>query len=319
MPAATPEPVSRKKPARLKAAGGFLMEVYDQWRDDNAMTLGAALAFYTIFSMAPLLIVVIAIVGFILGEHTVQTEIVKRVQELIGSQGADAVRTMIRAAYRPGTGLWATVIGIFVILFGSTSALVMLKQALNIVWGAKPDPNAPYWNLVKERLLSVALILFIGFLLILSMLLSVALSFVTGFFHHILPLPSSFIQAADFGISVLLITLLFALIYKILPDVEIAWTDVWVGSVITAVLFSLGKFLIGMYLGRSSIASAYGAASSLAVVLMWIYYCSQIFFIGAEITQVYANRYGSHVKPRWELAGPASGNHQPPCRSEPEE
>jgi membrane protein len=319
MSAETPEPVSQGKNSRLKGAWGFLVEVYDQWWNDNAMTLGAALAFYTIFSMAPLLIVVIAIVGFILGEHTVQTEIVKRVQEMIGSQGADAIRTMIRAAYRPGTGFWATVIGIFVILFGSTSALVMLKQALNIVWGAKPNPDAPYWNMVKERLLSVAMILFIGFLLILSVLLSVALSFVTGFFHHILPIPAFFMQAADFGISVLLATLLFALIYKILPDVEIAWTDVWIGSAITAVLFSLGKFLIGMYLGRSSIASAYGAASSLAVVLLWIYYSSQIFFIGAEVTQVYANRYGSHVRPRWDLAGPGLGDHHPPGDADQEE
>ena len=319
MSAASSTPVSQKKPTRLKAAWGFLAEVYDQWRDDNAMTLGAALAFYTIFSMAPLLIVVIAIFGFILGEHTVQTAIVKRVQETIGSQGASAVRTMIQAAYRPGTGFWATVIGIFVIWFGSTSALVMLKQALNIIWGAKPDPNAPYWNLVKERLLSIALILFIGLLLILSMLLSVALSFVTEFFHHILPLPASFVQAADFGISVLLITLLFALIYKILPDVEIAWTDVWIGSAITAVLFSLGKFLIGMYLGRSSITSAYGAASSLAVILMWIYYSTQIFFIGAEITQVYANRYGSHVRPRWQPMASGLSHPHPPSGADQEE
>jgi membrane protein len=148
--------------------------------------------------------------------------------------------------------------------------------------------------------------------LLLSLMLSVALSFVTGFFHNILPMSPFFIQVADFGISVFLITLLFALIYKVLPDVEIVWTDVWVGAAITAILFALGKFLFGMYMGRSSIASAYGAASSLAIILMWVYYSSQVFFIGAEITQVYANRYGSHVKPLWEPSKPGLGDQPQP-------
>jgi membrane protein len=309
MSAETPGSLSGNKFFHLKAVWDFLGEVYNEWWRDNAMTLGAALAFYTAFSMAPLLIIVIAIFGFILGEHTVQAEIIKRVQEMIGPQGANAVKTMVQAAYRPGSGLWATIIGIAVILFGSTSALVMLKQALNIVWEAKPNPDAPLWNMVKERLLSFIMILLIGFLLVLSLLLSVALSFVTGFFHQVLPIPPVVMQVADLVISVLLITLLFALIYKVLPDVEIAWTDVWIGSAITAVLFTLGKFLFSLYLGRSSISSAYGAASSLAIILMWVYYSAQIFFIGAEITQVYANRYGSHVRPRWHL--PESGLGHP--------
>jgi membrane protein len=142
------------------------------------------------------------------------------------------------------------------------------------------------------------MILVIGLLLVLSVLLSLVLSLVTGFFQHLLPVPSFFIQVCDFALSFLLITLLFAVVYKVLPDVDIAWTDVWVGSAITAILFTLGKFLFGMYLARSTIRSAYGAASSLAIILMWVYYSAQIFFIGAELTQVYANRYGSRVKPR---------------------
>ncbi len=174
----------------------------------------------------------------------------------------------------------------------------MLKQALNIMWGARPNPAAPIWNIVKERLLSFVMILVIGLLLVLSMMLSIVLSFLTGFFNSVLPVPPFFIQVADFVLSFFLITLLFALIYKVLPDVKIAWADVWIGAAITAILFTLGKFLFGLYLGRSSISSAYGAASSLAIILMWVYYSAQVFFIGAEITRVYANRYGSHVKPR---------------------
>ena len=276
----------------------MLSETYRAWRRDNAPTLGAALAFYTTFSMAPLLIIVIAIFGVILGKTTVQVEILRRAQDLIGAQGAGAVRTMIEAAYRPGTGLAATLIGILVILIGSTSALVMLKHALNLMWGARPNPKAPVWNLIKERLMSFVMILVIGLLLALSLLLSLILSFLTGFIQDLVSVPVFFIQLADVVFSFLLITLLFATVYKVLPDVDIAWTDVWVGSAFTAILFALGKFLFGMYLARSTISSAYGAASSLAIILMWVYYSAQIFFIGAELTRVYANRYGSRVKPR---------------------
>jgi membrane protein len=298
MPHTSPAPAPGKKRSRLRPVWDLLAETYKEWRQDNAQTLGAALAFYTTFSMAPLLIIVIAIFGVILGKTTVQLEILRRAQELIGPQGAAAVKMMIEAAYRPGTGFWATIIGVVVILIGSTSALVMLKHALNLMWGAHPDPHAPIWNLVKERLLSFVMILVIGLLLALSLFLSLVLSFLTGFFQNLLPVPPFFIEACDFGLSLLLITLLFAVVYKVLPDVQIAWTDVWIGSAITAVLFTLGKFLFGMYLARSSIRSAYGAASSLAIILMWVYYSAQVFLIGAELTQVYANRYGSHVKPR---------------------
>ena len=294
----TPAPAPASKPPPTRPFWDFLSETYREWRQHNAPTLGAALAFYATFSMAPLLIIVIAIFGVILGKDTVQVEILRRAQDLIGAQGAGAIKMMLRAAYRPGAGLPATIIGILVILIGSTSALVMLKRALNLMWGARPNSHAPIWNLIKERLMSFVMILVIGLLLVLSVLLSLVLSLVTGFFQHLLPVPSFFIQVCDFGLSFLLITLLSAVVYKVLPDVDIAWTDVWVGSAITAILFTLGKFLFGIYLARSTIRSAYGAASSLAIILMWVYYSAQIFFIGAELTQVYANRYGSRVKPR---------------------
>jgi membrane protein len=298
MPQDTPAPNHTNRRPSLRPVWDLLSETYKEWRKDNAQTLGAALAFYTTFSMAPLLIIVIAIFGVILGKATVQVEILRRAQELIGAQGAGAVKMMIEAAYRPGSGLPATIIGTLVILIGSTSALVMLTHSLNLIWGAKPNPKAPIWNLVKERLLSFVMILVIGLLLVLSFLLSIVLSVLTVFFQNLLPVPPFFIEVCDFVLSFLLITILFAVVYKVLPDVEIAWSDVWVGSAITALLFTLGKFLFGIYLARSSMWSAYGAASSLAIILMWVYYSAQVFLIGAELTQVYANRYGSHVKPR---------------------
>ena len=298
MPDETPGPDPTKSRPPLSPVWDFLSETYKEWRQDNAQTLGAALAFYAAFSLAPLLIIVIAIFGFMLGKETIQVEILRRAQELIGAQGAAAVKMMIKAAYRPGTGLTATIIGSVVILVGSTSALVMLKQALNIIWGVSPDPETPIWNLVKERLLSFVMILVIGLLLVLSLLLSLVLSFLTGFVQNLVPVPVFFIQSANLVLSFLLITLLCAMVYKILPDVTIAWSDVWVGSATTAVLFTVGKFLFSLFLARSSISSAYGAASSLVIILMWIYYSAQMLFIGAELTQVYANRYGSQVKPR---------------------
>ena len=298
MPHETPAPDPTKRRPPLSPVWDLLSETYKAWRQDHAQTLGAALAFYTTFSMAPLLIIVIAIFGVMLGKETVQVEILRRAQELIGPQGAAAVKMMIGAAYRPGSGLPATIIGILVILIGSTSALVMLKQALNLMWGARPDPQASAWNLVKGRLLSFVMILIIGLLLVLSLMVSIALSFVAAFLQNWVPVPIFAIQVADWGLSILLITLLFAMVFKILPDVKIAWSDVWVGSAFTAILFTLGKILFGMYLARSSISSAYGAASSLAIILMWVYYSAQVLFIGAELTQVYANRYGSHIKPR---------------------
>jgi membrane protein len=293
-----PAPDSQTRYPKLAGAWGFLAEIYREWAQDRAVTLGAALAFYTTFSMAPLLIIVIAVFGMILGETTVQEEIVRRVNDLVGPQGAHAVTMMIRGAYRPGAGLPATIIGLTVIVIGSTSAFVMLQQALNLMWGARVNRKSSVWHFVRERLLSFVMIMVIGIFLVLSFILSIVLSFVTGFFQNLLPVPPFLIQASDFCLSLGLITILFAVVYKILPEVKIAWADVWVGASITAILFTLGKFLFAMYLSHSSIRSAYGAASSLAVFLMWVYYSAQVFFIGAEATQVYANRYGSRVKPR---------------------
>jgi membrane protein len=283
---------------RTWALWDLLAETYNEWSKDNAMTLGAALAFYTTFSLAPLLLVVMVVAGFVVGSAQVQAEIMQRLQETVGAGGAQAVKTMIHKAFRPASGLTATIIGVVVLLYGATRSFLMLRQALNIMWGVKPSPNVEIKNYLIGQLLSFAMVLGVGFLLVLFFLLTTGLSAAGHFLSDLLPIPVFFFQLGNFIISIFLITLLIALIFKVLPDVEIAWGDVWVGAAITAVLFTLGNIALGWYLARSSISSAYGAASSLAVLLFWVYYSAQILFVGAEFTQVYANKYGSRVQPR---------------------
>jgi membrane protein len=288
------------------AVWDLLTETYRAWSQDNAPAWGAALAFYTTFSLAPLLIVLIAVVGFIFGQAQVQAEILHRLQELMGPQGARAVRIMLHAAFRPGSGLTATIIGVVVLLYGATRTFVMLRQTLNLMWGVQPNPKVSIKGYLTGQLLSFALVLGIGFLLVLSLLASAGLAAVSRFMGDVLPLPVFFFQVINFICSTALITLLVAFVFKVLPEVEIAWSDVWIGSLSTALLFTLGNFILGWYLAKSSISSAYGAASSLAVLLFWVYYSAQILFLGAEFTQVYANKYGSKVQPRANRPEPGS-------------
>ena len=295
---------------QTRAVWDLLVETYREWSQDNAPTLGAALAFYTTFSLAPLLIVVIAVVGFIFGRAQVQAEILHRLQEVAGPEGARAVKIMLSAAFRPGSGLPATIIGLAVLLYGATRTFVMLRQALNLMWGVKPNPHVDLKGYLTVQLLSFALVLGIGFLLVLSLLASAGLAAVSRFMGDVLPLPVFFFQVANLIFSIALLTLLVAIVFKVLPEVEIAWSDVWIGSAITALLFTLGNFILGRYLAKSSISSAYGAASSLAVLLFWVYYSAQILFLGAEFTQVYANKYGSKVQPRAKPRG--SGRSEAP-------
>jgi membrane protein len=285
----------------------LLSETYREWNADNAPTLGAALAFYTAFSLAPLLIVIIVVAGFIIGQAEIQAEILRQVQEQVGPQGARAVKMMLHAAFRHGSGL-PTAIGIGVLLYGATRVFVVLRHALNLMWGVKRSPSLDLRELVTEQLLSFVMVLAVGLLLVLSMLFSTGLAAAGRFLGSVLPIPVGVFQAANFIFSICFITLLFTVIFKVLPDVKIAWSDVWIGAALTAALFTLGNFLLGWYLAKSSVSSAYGAASSLAVLLLWVYYCAQILFLGAEFTQVYANRYGSKVQP---------GRRQPREQAEP--
>ncbi|HXG64903.1 MAG TPA: YihY/virulence factor BrkB family protein [Blastocatellia bacterium] len=275
----------------------LLKATYSDWSEDKASRLAAALAYYTAISLAPLLITLIAIVGFVLGQEAAQGQIAGQMQALVGDQSAQAIQEIIAHAHRTDTGILAAVIGVATLLFGASGVFGALQDGLNTIWEVQPKPGRGIWGIIKDRFLSLTMVLGVGFLLLVSLLLSAALAALGKYFEGLLPLPAFVWQAANLVISFGVITLLFALIYKILPDVEIAWGDVWVGAAITSLLFTIGKFLIGLYLGRSTIGSTYGAAGSLVVILIWIYYSAQILFFGAEFTQVYANQYGSRIKP----------------------
>jgi membrane protein len=281
----------------LKDVWSMLKQTVTEWLEDGAPQEAAALSYYMIFSLPPLLIIVIAVAGLVFDQQTVQQEVVGQIEGLVGEQGANIVVTMIEGAQDTASGLIATLISIGVLLFSATGVFVQLERALNAMWEVPPEAQGGILETVRDRFLSFTMILGIGFLLLVSLVVSAALSGLEGVVGQYLPFSATLLQIFNFVISLGVITLLFAMIFKILPDVEIAWGDVWVGALVTALLFTLGKFLIGLYLGQSTVASTYGAAGSLVVILLWVYYSTQILLLGAEFTQVYARRYGSRILP----------------------
>lgn len=275
----------------------LLKETFREWREDKASRLAAALAYYTVLSLAPLLIIVVAFVGFFYGSEEAQAEIAAQATEALGERGAEAVTDMLASASGPGAGIVATLIGVATLLLGATGVFGQLQAALNQIWDVEEKKGGGIGGLLRSRLLSFGMILGIGFLLLVSLVLSAAVGALTNFFAENLPVPSFVLALSDFALSFLLVSLLFALMYRLLPDAEVAWGDVWVGALFTAFLFAAGKLALGFYLGNSAVGSAYGAAGSLVVVLVWVYYSAQILLFGAEFTQVYANRHGSRIVP----------------------
>jgi membrane protein len=276
-------------------------ETFHEWRDDNATRLAAALAYYTTFSLAPLLVLVIAIAGLLGGREAAQNQTMAQVQDLLGVQGREFVQGMIESASKPSMGIMATIIGAVTLFFGALGVFGELQNSLNTIWEVKPKPAKNIIDGIKRfvgrRLLSFTMVLGIGFLLLASLVMSAALSALGGYIGTRWLVADLWLQAINFFISFGVITLLFAMIFKLLPEVKMAWKDVWLGAAVTSALFTLGKSLIGLYLGRSQVGSTFGAAGSLAILLIWIYSSAQILFFGAEFTQVYANRYGSKIEP----------------------
>ena len=270
-------------------------ETVTEWLNDNAFRLSAALAYYTLFSMAPLVVVAVAIAGLVFGEDAVRGQIFDQLRGLVGDQSASAVQTAVAAASVKSSGITASVVGVVTLLVGSSAVFAELQDALNTIWDAKPPPDASWWFLVRKRLLSLAMVVVMGFLLLVSLALSAILYLLGAYLGGILPVPAFALEAANFVMSFLVTALLFGAIFKVLPDVPIDWSDVTIGALATAAMFTLGKSAIGAYLGRTVVASAYGAAGSLIVLLLWIYYSSLILFLGAEFTQVYARSRGSHA------------------------
>lgn len=272
----------------------LLRDTVTKWQKDNVSLWAAAIAFYTIFSIAPLLIIAIAIAGAVFGREAAQIQIVEQIQELIGKQGAQAVQVMIQNSQQPGSGgTLATLFGIATLLLGASAIFAQLQEALNTIWNVRSQPGLNLKNFVQKRLLSFAMVLVIGFLLIVSLIVSAVLAAIANFFGHLFPGWIRLGQILNFIFSLGGTTVLFALIYKVLPDLKIAWSNLWIGATVTALLFNFGKFLIGLYLGNSTIGSSYGAASSLVIVLIWVFFSAQILLLGAEFTQVYTQRYQS--------------------------
>jgi membrane protein len=284
----------------------LVRESFSEWSNDKVPRLGAALAFYTALSLAPLLVVVLATAGLFYGAAAVQGEIVWEIQSLVGREGAKFIQAIIAgAAHRPTTGIIATVLGLITLLFGASSAFVELQDALNTIWHVSVDPGrsglASIFTMIKVRALSFGLVLGIGFLLLVSLVVSAWIAAAEQFFGNILPMPEPVLHLINLLVSFLVITFLFAVIFKVLPDVQLKWSDVAIGAAITSLLFSAGKFLIGLYLGKSTIASSYGAAGSFLIVLLWVYYSAQVFFLGAEFTKVYTRRFGSQFRRQLKL------------------
>jgi membrane protein len=278
---------------RTRAVLDIVKAAFADWKDDNAPRLGAALAYYTVFSLAPLLVVAIAVAGLAFGHEAAQGRIVAEIQGLVGKAGAEAVQGMLESARKPSSSAWAAVLGTITLLLGAGGAFTELRGALNVVWEAPPKPGGGIWGAIRDRLLSFAMVLVLGFLLLVSLAMSAGLAAVHGFSVGLWPGAKVLLEVVNAVFSFGVVTVMFAAIFKLLPDTKIAWRDVWAGAATTAALFTVGKTLIGLYLGKSSIASAYGAAASLAIILAWVYYAAQILFFGAELTQVYAHRHGS--------------------------
>jgi membrane protein len=282
----------------LKDIRDLIKATIKEWGEDKAPRLAAALAYYTVFSIAPLLVLVIAITGFIIGNNvTIRQQVIQQVQATVGQQGAESVSQLIESTSVPQTGILATVIGIFTLLLGATGLFGQLQDALNTIWDVKPKPNRGILGMIKDRFLSFTMVLGVCFLLLVSLVVSAGLSILNNYFSNLLGGAGIIAQVINFVVSTAIITLIFGLIFKILPDVEVRWRDVWIGALVTALLFTIGKTALGFYLGRSAAASAYGAAGSLVILLLWVYYSAQILFLGAEFTQVYARRYGTNPAP----------------------
>ncbi|MCC2640132.1 MAG: putative rane protein [Nitrospira sp.] len=286
----------RSKMSSPAAMWDLLKQTFAQWSKDKVPRLGAALAYYTVFSIVPLLVIIIAMIGLVFGQEAAQGYILQQLETLLGEQSAAAIKDMIQRANQPTTGILATVVALATLLFGASGLFGQLQDSLNSIWGVEPKERG-IWGVIQDRFFSFMAVLGTGFLLLVSLVMSAGLAAFGKWFGGWLPAPEFILQILNAIFSLAVITVLFALMFKVLPDARIAWSDVWIGGALTALLFTIGKFAIGVYLGKSDVGSAYGAAGSLVILLVWVYYSAQILLFGAEFTQVYANKAGSRIVP----------------------
>ena len=286
---------------KLKETWGLLRAAGECWVAHNAARLGAALSYYTIFAISPLFVIIIFIASLWFNKSAVQTALYAQLSDLAGPQGAHAIESALSASAPHNQGLVASVLAIGTLILSATGLFLELQGDLNTIWGVEPKPTGTWsgvWSFVKNRLLSFAMVLGIGFLLLVSLVLSAVVASAAKYLSALTPGLGGMTLVMHDLLSFAVISVLFAMIFKVLPDVKIAWREVWIGAVVTAVLFTGGKVLLGLYLGRSATVSAYGAAGSVILVLLWVYYSSQILFFGAEVTQAYANQFGARLEPK---------------------
>jgi membrane protein len=275
----------------------LLKATFDAWSEDNALRLSAALAYYSIFSIAPLLVIAISIAGLVLGEEAVRGQLGPQLQGYIGAQAAEGVQALIKSASKPADSWMGAVAGFVTLLLGASGVFGQLKDALNTIWEVKVVSGSGVWRFIRDRLLSFGMVLVIGFLLLTSLLLTTTLAALSGYIERIIGLPAILSGAIGFVVAFGVVTLLFAFIFKVLPDAQVEWRNVWIGAAVTALLFEIGKFALGFYLGRESTVSSFGAAGSVVLLLLWVYYASCILLFGAEFTQVYARETGHDIRP----------------------
>jgi membrane protein len=289
----------------LKAGIRLLKDTFNKWTAHKAPRLGASVAFYTLLSFAPLLILIAAVIALVFTKEAAHKDLVNQARQMIGTRGADTVESLLANAQKPSSGILASIIAFITLLFGASSVFIELRDALNTIWDVTPQSSSGWKGILKDRLFSFGMVLSVGFLLLVSLILSAALAFLGKFFGEAVPIPPAILEIVNFVVSFAVITVLFALMFKFVPAVHIPWRDVLIGAVGTALLFTIGKFLLGVYLGKASVGSAYGAAGSLVAVIVWVYYSAQIFFFGAEFTRVYsdAHRHPNRPAPRPQQQG----------------
>ena len=281
-----------------KSLQQFLRDIFSQWIEDEPFLLASSLSYYTLFSLTPLLVIAIAVAGLVFGQEAAQNQIVEPIGGMIGPESAQAIEGMIEnASNRPTTGIIATVIAGVTLLIGAGGVVGQLQTSLNKIWGVEPKSGQGVWVFIRQRFISFAMVLAMGFILLVSLVVTAVLTAFSQFIGGLIGGAAFVAHLLDIVVSFAFVTLLFAMIYKFVPDVKIQWKDVWIGAALTSVLFTIGKFAIGLYLGSSGVASAYGAAGSLITILLWVFYSSLIFLLGAEFTQGYASTYGSGVAP----------------------
>jgi membrane protein len=282
---------------RLGEVGSLLKTTVVEWIDDNAARVAAALAFYTLLSMAPLVLLSVALLGTLMGESDARSRILSEVGSVVGPQAAGALSAVVSSAAHSDSGFISSVVGIAVLLVGASGVFGELQYALDTIWGVKPKPGRGIMGVIKDRLFSFSMVIGVAFVLLVSLVISTILSSMGRVVADALPGGAILWQCVNLAVSVGVITVLFAIIFKVVPDIEIRWRDVLVGAFVTATLFSIGKYVLGLYLGTSSVASSYGAAGSVVALVVWVYYSSQLVFLGAEFTQVFARRYGCEIRP----------------------